>query len=208
MTKLNGFRAEPTGSNWKARLPLDRLNPDSLEESRPRLLAQEPAPRNLRLQGNQAETKKSKSLTVFWLHMEPRRRAHPRHLATCPSKEKTTSTETQPNQWEQLEAGLPLTWIERSPLKKSRPRLFAKSPAQSKAKPTEIEPPSPLSWLFFWLHSPGAAFIDIVLLWMAIAATTVVFWRRSTLAGTLFVPYLMWVSFAAALNFAIWRLNG
>jgi translocator protein len=63
------------------------------------------------------------------------------------------------------------------------------------------------SWLFFWLHSPGAAFIDIVLLWMAIAVTTVVFWRRSTLAGILFVPYLMWVSFAAVLNFAIWRLN-
>jgi tryptophan-rich sensory protein len=64
------------------------------------------------------------------------------------------------------------------------------------------------SWLFFGLHSPGAAFIDIVLLWMAIAATTVVFWRRSTLAGVLFLPYLLWVSFAAVLNFAVWRLNG
>jgi tryptophan-rich sensory protein len=64
------------------------------------------------------------------------------------------------------------------------------------------------SWLFFWLHSPGVAFIDIVLLWMAIVATTVVFWRRSTLAGILFVPYLVWVSFAAVLNFAIWRFNG
>ena len=64
------------------------------------------------------------------------------------------------------------------------------------------------SWLFFGLHSPGAAFIDIVLLWMAITATTVVFWRRSTLAGILFVPYLIWVSFAAVLNLAIWRLNG
>ena len=61
------------------------------------------------------------------------------------------------------------------------------------------------SWLFFGLHSPGAASVDIVLLWMAIAATTVVFWRRSTLAGILFVPYLIWVSFAAVLNFAIWR---
>jgi translocator protein len=64
------------------------------------------------------------------------------------------------------------------------------------------------SWLFFGLHDPGAALMDIVLLWLAIAATMVVFWRRSTLAGTLFVPYLLWVSFAAALNFAIWRLNG
>jgi translocator protein len=42
------------------------------------------------------------------------------------------------------------------------------------------------SWLFFGLHSPGAAFIDIVLLWAAIAATTVAFWRRSTVAGMLF----------------------
>ena len=64
------------------------------------------------------------------------------------------------------------------------------------------------SWLFFWFHDPGAAVLDIVLLWMAIAATTVIFWRRSTLAGFLFVPYLIWVSFAAVLNFAIWRLNG
>ena len=64
------------------------------------------------------------------------------------------------------------------------------------------------SWLFFWLHSPGAAFLDIVLLWTAITATTVIFWRRSALAGLLFVPYLLWVSFAVALNFSIWRLNG
>ena len=64
------------------------------------------------------------------------------------------------------------------------------------------------SWLFFGLHSPGAALIDIVLLWIAIAATTIAFWRRSVVAGLLFLPYLAWVSFAATLNFAIWRLNG
>jgi tryptophan-rich sensory protein len=64
------------------------------------------------------------------------------------------------------------------------------------------------SWLFFGLHSPGLGFIDIVLLWTAIAATTVVFWRRSLLAGLLFLPYLAWVSFAAVLNFAVWRLTG
>jgi tryptophan-rich sensory protein len=63
------------------------------------------------------------------------------------------------------------------------------------------------SWLFFGLHSPGLAFLDIVLLWIAIGGTTVVFWRRSPAAGLLFLPYLAWVSFAAALNFAIWRLN-
>jgi tryptophan-rich sensory protein len=64
------------------------------------------------------------------------------------------------------------------------------------------------SWLFFGLQSPGLAFLDIVLLWIAIAGTTVVFWRRSPIAGMLFLPYLAWVSFAASLNFAIWRLNG
>jgi translocator protein len=64
------------------------------------------------------------------------------------------------------------------------------------------------SWLFFGMHNPGAAFFDIVLLWIAIATTTIAFWRRSLVAGLLFVPYLAWVSFAAVLNFAIWRLNG
>lgn len=63
------------------------------------------------------------------------------------------------------------------------------------------------SWLFFGLHSPGAAFINIVLLWAAIAATTIAFWHRLLVAGLLFVPYLAWVSFAAVLNFGIWRLN-
>ena len=63
------------------------------------------------------------------------------------------------------------------------------------------------SWLFFGLRSPGAAFADVVLLWTVIVATTVAFWRRSTLAGILFLPYLAWVSFASALNFAIWRMN-
>ena len=64
------------------------------------------------------------------------------------------------------------------------------------------------SWLFFGLHSPGGAMIDILLLWAAIAATMVAFWRRSTWAGILFAPYLAWVTFAVALNFAVWRLNG
>lgn len=63
------------------------------------------------------------------------------------------------------------------------------------------------SWLFFGLHSPGAAFVDVVLLLVAIVATMLAFWLRSTIAGLLFVPYLVWVSFAVVLNFAIWRLN-
>ena len=63
------------------------------------------------------------------------------------------------------------------------------------------------SWLFFGFENPGLAFVDIVLLWAAIAATMVAFWFRSAIAGILFVPYLAWVSFAAILNFVVWRLN-
>jgi translocator protein len=63
------------------------------------------------------------------------------------------------------------------------------------------------SWIFFGMHQPGWAFVEIVILWLAIAATTWAFFRRSPLAGWLMVPYLAWVSFAAVLNFTIWRLN-
>jgi benzodiazapine receptor len=63
------------------------------------------------------------------------------------------------------------------------------------------------SWLFFGLRMPGAACVDVVLLWAAIIATTTVFWRADLAAGVLFVPYLLWVTFAMALNFAIWRMN-
>jgi benzodiazapine receptor len=60
---------------------------------------------------------------------------------------------------------------------------------------------------FFGLHSPGLAFAEIVLLWLAIVATIAAF-RPVSRAGTLLlVPYLAWVSFAAALNFTLWRLN-
>jgi tryptophan-rich sensory protein len=63
------------------------------------------------------------------------------------------------------------------------------------------------SCLFFGLHNPGLAFAEILLLWAAIAATMVTFWRRSVSAGILFMPYLAWVSFATVLNFTIWRMN-
>ena len=63
------------------------------------------------------------------------------------------------------------------------------------------------SVLFFGLQNPGAAAVDIVLLWVAIVATLVAFWNRSPWAGGLLVPYLVWVSFAAVLNVAIWRMN-
>jgi len=61
--------------------------------------------------------------------------------------------------------------------------------------------------LFFYLELPGAAFAEIVALWCAIAATIALFARVSALAAWLLAPYWAWVTFAAALNFAIWRLN-
>lgn len=63
------------------------------------------------------------------------------------------------------------------------------------------------SWLFFAWQLGGPAFVDILLLWLAIAATIVAFWRVAPAAGILLLPYLAWVSFAAALNLALWRLN-
>jgi len=63
------------------------------------------------------------------------------------------------------------------------------------------------SWLFFGWRQGAWAFADIVLLWLLIAATVVASWRVRPLAGALLLPYLAWVSFAAALNFAVWKLN-
>ena len=63
------------------------------------------------------------------------------------------------------------------------------------------------SWLFFGRRDPGLAFADIVLLWVLIALTIALFHRHHRTAALLLVPYLLWVSFATALNFAIWRLN-
>ncbi|MCP5111321.1 MAG: tryptophan-rich sensory protein [bacterium] len=63
------------------------------------------------------------------------------------------------------------------------------------------------SALFFGLRSPGTAFVGILLLWAAILATIQAFARISRPAGWLLIPYLLWVTFAAALNFSIWRLN-
>lgn len=63
------------------------------------------------------------------------------------------------------------------------------------------------SLLFFGLHRPDLALLDIALLWLSILATIILFWRPSTLAGALLIPYLLWVTFASALNYAIWQLN-
>ena len=49
---------------------------------------------------------------------------------------------------------------------------------------------------------------DGLVLWIAVVLFAVLAWPVSQVAGLLFVPYLVWVSYAGALNFAIWRLNG
>jgi tryptophan-rich sensory protein len=63
------------------------------------------------------------------------------------------------------------------------------------------------SGIFFGLHRLAAAFAELAVLWVAIAVTLVLFWRVRPAAGWLLVPYEAWVTFAGALNFAIWRLN-
>ncbi|MDN5749388.1 MAG: tryptophan-rich sensory protein [Pseudonocardia sp.] len=61
--------------------------------------------------------------------------------------------------------------------------------------------------LFFGAGLLGVAFVEIVVLWLVIAATIVLFARHSRAAAALLVPYLAWVTFASALNLAIWILN-
>jgi tryptophan-rich sensory protein len=63
------------------------------------------------------------------------------------------------------------------------------------------------SWLFFAWQLGALATVEIFILWGLILATTIAFWRIRPLAGALLVPYLLWVSFASVLCFAIWRAN-
>ena len=63
------------------------------------------------------------------------------------------------------------------------------------------------SALFFGLHQIGLALLEIALMWLAILVTTLQFARHDRLAALLLLPYLGWVSFAAALNHAFWTLN-
>lgn len=60
---------------------------------------------------------------------------------------------------------------------------------------------------FFALHRLGLSVGIIVALWLAIGGFVIAAWPLSRTAAWLFVPYWVWVSFASALNLAIWRLN-
>ena len=63
------------------------------------------------------------------------------------------------------------------------------------------------SIVFFGLKSTGAALVVIAVLWLLIAASIWKFYPIKKAAAWLLVPYLLWVSFASVLNYAIWRLN-
>ncbi len=62
------------------------------------------------------------------------------------------------------------------------------------------------SALFFGMQNPMLAFVEIIALWLSILMTIFYFAKISKTAAWLLVPYILWVSFAAFLNFSIWRL--
>lgn len=69
-----------------------------------------------------------------------------------------------------------------------------------------------LNWcwtpIFFILMELGWAFVEIVILWIFIIITAILFYRVDKIAGIVFgVPYLAWVTFASILNFSLWQLN-
>lgn len=63
------------------------------------------------------------------------------------------------------------------------------------------------TWLFFAWQRGALAFAEILVLWVLIIATLAMFWRIRRLAGALLVPYLLWVTFATALTWAVWKRN-
>lgn len=63
------------------------------------------------------------------------------------------------------------------------------------------------SWLFFAWRLGAAAFADVLILLVLVAATLAAFWRERRLAGVLLAPYLAWVAFASVLTWEIWQSN-
>lgn len=63
------------------------------------------------------------------------------------------------------------------------------------------------SWLFFGLHLTGTAAFELLMLWITVLATMIAFYRKAPAAGWLMAPYLLWLTYALALNAAIWLLN-
>ena len=90
-----------------------------------------------------------------------------------------------------------LVWISDSPIKKKAVILFL----------IQLILNAAWSFIFFGIHSIGIALADIVILWAFILLTMIFFFRTAAPAGWLLVPYILWVSFAAVLNFEFFRLN-
>lgn len=63
------------------------------------------------------------------------------------------------------------------------------------------------TWIFFAWHRGALAFVEIIVLWILIVITMILFWRVRPVAGVLFVPYLLWVTFASALTYSMWQRN-
>lgn len=63
------------------------------------------------------------------------------------------------------------------------------------------------SFIFFYARQPGWAFAEILVLLTLIIITSFYFYKISNVAGWLMMPYIVWVSFAAILNYSIWQLN-
>jgi len=63
------------------------------------------------------------------------------------------------------------------------------------------------SIIFFGLKNPSIAFFEIIILWILIFVLLVIYFQVDKRSFYLFIPYILWVSFAAMLNFSIWQLN-
>lgn len=63
------------------------------------------------------------------------------------------------------------------------------------------------SVFFFGMQNPGLAFMEIIILWLMIALVMYLFYQIDHRATYLLIPYILWVSFAAILNYSIWQLN-
>ncbi|MFP5040510.1 TspO/MBR family protein [Parasediminibacterium sp. JCM 36343] len=92
--------------------------------------------------------------------------------------------------------------------------LVWKDPADDAAKSSAIaiffvQLAVNLSWsfVFFTAHAIGWALVDIAVLWVLVNITIGFFNRQSKLAAWLLIPYMLWVSFAGVLNYALWMLN-
>lgn len=64
------------------------------------------------------------------------------------------------------------------------------------------------SLLFFRLHRPDWAMVEVLALWLSVLALILITWRHSIVGAVLFLPYLLWVTFAGYLNMTIVHLNG